>query len=585
MSATANLAAASALVRTFVAGGVRHAVVSPGSRSTPLTLALHRQDIQRSVRVHVVLDERVAGFVALGLARSSGLPALLVCTSGSAGANYLPAVVEAAESRLPLIALTADRPARLHHCGAPQTTAQHRLLDSHTRWSATLPLPSPDLEPRPFRSAALTALDRCLRGPAGPVHLNVPFAEPLWAPDAEAASSTNEAPPQRIAGRPTAGLGADGERALRAWLAGGERGLIVCGPRRGPRDSGLGPIIDRISSKLGWPVVADAASGVRFGAGGGPANLISSADAMLRHAGFAASVRPDRILRFGAAPTSKPVATWLAAQTRATTALVDPDGVWLDPEHRATLLVAADPGALESVLVDANPPADPSWLARWRRADHVSQAAIAAACAEGWWEGALARTVCSRLPESAALHVASSMPIRDVDSFAAPSPRHLEVHANRGVNGIDGTLSTALGIALEKPSRPTCVLIGDLAFQHDAGGLLAAGALGVRMTVVVVDNGGGGIFGFLPIASHPTAFEPLFVTPHPTDLGALAASAGARVAHVSDTAQLAAALALDLERPGLGVVIATTRPDENLARHALAWRAVARALEAAGLIS
>lgn len=537
-TARANADAAAVLARSLVAGGVRHVVASPGSRSTPLVLAFAERT---DARVHMVLDERVAGFVALGLARVAG-PVVLLCTSGSAGAHWLPAVIEARHSRVPLILLTADRPPELHGCGAPQTVPQGELFSPFSLLSVDLGAPSPEVDPRWLRTVAARLLDAA----RGPVHANVPFREPLWAPGLEGAPAVE---PARVL-RPRPVPDEDMVCAVAARLRG--RGLIVAGPRAAaPGDRTLGPAVERLAAALGWPVIAEPLSQLR----GGAMAAIPEMEA------------PDVVLRFGQPPTSKRAAARLA---QAETILVDPDGDWLDPDHAATLLLAVDPAPLCEALTPRVTACDPTWAAAWRAADLHARARAEALC-DGWWEGAVARVVAAALPETGLLHVASSMPVRDLDTFFPPDAR-AAVTANRGVNGIDGTLATAVGQALAWPG-PVAALVGDLAFVHDHAALHAARALGARLVVVVVDNGGGGIFGTLPVARHEGAFERLFLTPQPGDLGAMAAGQGARVARVGDLGALRGALGEALRRmegdePGVTVIHAVVDRDEAKARRA-----------------
>lgn len=549
--AGANGEAASVLARCLVAGGVRHVVASPGSRSTPLVLAFAEAP---GARVHVVLDERVAAFVALGLARVTG-PVALVATSGTAGAHWLPAAIEARHSRLPLVLLTADRPPELHGCGAPQTVPQGRLFGDACVLSMDLGAPGLDVDPRWLRTVAARAVDAAVGSGGGPVHLNVPFREPLWEPDGRrgqggwrgqwgdgedpARAGDGALPPARILRpRPVAPPEAVAEVAARLS---GRRGVIVAGPRAsrgGLPDEALARAVERLAAALGWPVVAEPLSQLRFGHGWALPTLATRAGAPV----------PDVVLRLGQAPTSKQVGAFFQG---AETILVDPHGDWLDPAHGATLLVVGEPAPLCEALVARVTPCDAGWLADWRQAAERARTHAAALC-DRFWEGAVARAVAAALPDGAALHVASSLAVRDLDAFAETG-RRVAVTSNRGANGIDGTLATAAGQSLAWMG-PVVALVGDLAFFHDHGALHAARALGARLVVVVVDNGGGGIFETLPVAAHPTAFERLFLTPQPGDLGALAAGAGARVARVTDAAALEGALTAALESDGVTVV-------------------------------
>ncbi|HZO13750.1 MAG TPA: 2-succinyl-5-enolpyruvyl-6-hydroxy-3-cyclohexene-1-carboxylic-acid synthase [Polyangiaceae bacterium] len=534
-----------------------HVVLSPGSRSTPLALAF---DACTSAKVHVVLDERAAGFVALGIGRATGRPAVLLCTSGSAGAHYLPAVIEARQSRVPLLALTADRPAELQACGAPQTVPQARLFGEYVRFHMELPVPDASLDMRWLRNALAQARARTLE-PAGPVHINAPFREPLWAPGLP----TQEPLPPAIVRHGTRTLSTDDVAALAGELM-RERGVIVLGPRApATMDArALGAAALRFGRALGWPVIADAASGVRFG----EPEVISCAEAIVRH--DAEALSPTLVLRIGMLPTSKVLTGWLGRHGR--TILIDPDGEWHDPDGAADALIIADPAPLcEALAVESE--RDAGWLAAWRRAEARAARALASVCCEPDWEGAVARAVVEALPEGTQLHLGSSMPIRDVDAFAPSCRRRIDVHVNRGANGIDGTIATALGEALAK--GPTVALLGDLTFVHDLDGLAALGELRAPLTIVVVHNGGGGIFRFLPIARHPTAFERLFATPQRADLAALCRAFD--IPHRLIEPQLVGKALEALEGPS--VLEVRIDPATNLTRHEQAWARAQRALE------
>lgn len=576
------------LAATLVAGaldaGVHDVVMSPGSRNTPLTLAFaEAANDEGRLRLHVFTDERTAGFVALGLARSTGAPVALLCTSGSAAAHYLPAVIEASEDRVPLVILTADRPAELHGCGASQTVDQQRLFGVHVRHFRDLgsPATAPDLAPVALAVARALSF---ARGPSpGPVHLNVPFREPLWAPEVIGRPARSPVALPAAALAPLAALAA--LAPLVAALQAAERPLIVAGPLAPDRDLTAADARRLIAAaaRLGCPVLADATSQLRFAGDAATTSVITSGEALLRApavAAFLDTAPPDVVVRLGRAPTSRTALTFLAGLPKSTRILhVDPRGDVHDPVHRAELVVTAPLDALAAALGEV-PVSDArtAWAAAWKRAEAVAQAALAGVCADGFWAGAIARTVAEHLPTGAALHVASSMSIRDVDAFAPALPTAHPVYANRGAAGIDGTVATALGLAMGRRSR-VVLLCGDLALLHDVGTLIATRGRTEPLTLVVVDNGGGGIFGFLPIAEHPTAFERFFLTPPVVDFAAVAAAAGARFTRVEDLAGLREALVASARRPtGLDVIACPIDRADDIARHRAAWAAVADAL-------
>lgn len=551
MTAHHNARAAATLMGALVAGGVRAVVFSPGSRSTPLVLAALAHP---EVVTHPVLDERAAGFLALGLARAGRRPVALLCTSGSAGAHWLPAVVEARQDRVPLLLLTADRPPELVGSGAGQTIDQKGLFGAFVVHEAHLPAPDAAVPPAVFGAFADDALLAC---EAGPVHLNAPFREPLWHPEADYAPPPPRLPPHR--GNPREINGLD---ALRSAAAPARRGLVYCGPGAHPPAN---------VTALGWPVLVEAASGGRFGPGIGEGRI--AAYEALARSSFAASHTPDLVLHFGGAPHARAVQAWLAG---VPTLAVDPHGDRRDPAHQAIGRWRATAEAAVDALV-GHTSAATGWLAAWVEADRRARAALDAACGEGVWEGAVVQALVDALPDGGALHVASSMPYRDLDAFSPVTSRNIKVFANRGASGIDGTVACALGEALAL-GAPTVAFLGDLALLHDAGGLLLAGEHrdAVNLTLVVADNGGGGIFEYLPIRGiAPGAFERAFLTPQQADLAALSAAARIRHQRVTHSNALQPALDAALRRPGVDVIQVVIERAESVARHQAAWAAAA----------
>jgi 2-succinyl-5-enolpyruvyl-6-hydroxy-3-cyclohexene-1-carboxylate synthase len=574
-----NALAATALAHALCAGAATHVVVAPGSRSAPLALAF---DACPKARVHVALDERAAAFVALGMARASRRPAIVLCTSGSALCHFAPAVIEAHHARVPLVVVSADRPRELHGCGAPQTVEQMGLFAGQLRLAAELPTPDERLDPAWLAAVAARALAQAAGSPPGPVHLNAPFREPLWSPEV-ATKLAPPSPPELVRGRLALEDGA--VELLAGELVRHERGVIVCGPLAPATLDAeeLGAAVAMLAARCGFPVLADPASGVRY-ASPRPDNLVASYDALLRAPGFARAHAPTLVLHVGAAPTGKALGAWLAAHARGRLWLVDRDAAWHDPASSASKLIVADPAGLcraLAVAVAGSGRAGPSaWLESWLGADARASAIVEHHSRDGGWEGAIARAVVAALPPGAHLHVASSMPIRDVDSFALGADRPITVHANRGTNGIDGTIATALGEALAS-GRPSAVLLGDLALLHDLDGLENAAQSEARLTAVVINNGGGGIFSFLPIARHPTAFERLFVTPRPCDLAALCRALGARHQQVAaEPVALMRSLGAALEERGLDVIEVVTDRALNVARHESVFAAVRAAVDA-----
>ncbi|HET9158381.1 MAG TPA: 2-succinyl-5-enolpyruvyl-6-hydroxy-3-cyclohexene-1-carboxylic-acid synthase [Myxococcaceae bacterium] len=575
---------ARALVQELQRGGVSDVVVCPGSRSAPLALAA--AEAGTGVRCWVVLDERVAGFFALGLALESGRPAAVLVTSGSAGTHLFPALVEAWASGLPLVALTADRPWELHGFGAAQTMPQGGLFGRFVRIAESLPVPEASSAAfRHLRAVVSRAVAAATGRPSGPVHLDVPFREPLApvadapippALDTEALEGRGDAPFLRTV-HPAPLPPAPELEAVRRRLAAAERGVVVVGPRA--RSDRLGTAVHALAASYGYPLLAEAASNVRW-APGQPA--VAHLDLLLRNEGWALSARPDLVVRLGGGLCSRRVSEWLDG-SGAEVVLVSEGPEPVDPQHRSGLVLEGDAVAICEALTAVTAPRRAAWADGFLRASSRAGAALASALAteRRLTEPGVARAVVSALPAGARLLVGSSMPIRDVDAFGPTPAGAVRVLANRGLNGIDGNLSTALGVAAAS-AAPTVALVGDLAFLHDLGALVHARRAALSLTVVVVNNDGGGIFNFLPIAGSTPRFEALFGTPHATDLSAAAALGGARFSRAGTPSELTTVLQ-DLGSPGLHVVEARVvdRATNVEVHHALG-AAVARALEEGG---
>ncbi len=534
-----NYAWAAAIADQLARGGVRDAVICPGSRSAPLAMALADR-----LSAHVVIDERSAAFFALGAAKMSGRPVALVCTSGSAGAHFYPALLEAEAASLPLVAITADRPPELHGFGAPQQLDQQRLFGTHA-WFADLGLPQPETLTH-ARALVARALDQ-----AGPSHLNAPFREPL-APVPGPLTALPDAP----AARTVRAAGVPDASAIADDLSARPRGVIVCGPRDG--DDDLATAVAGLSRALGYAVIADAASGVASG--------VAHADLILRSDAWARALRPDAVVRVGGGLSSKVVQAFVESADAAV--VVHERGEPADPAHRASAILRGPaPQILRALAARAHatgPLADLFGEAE-RRARAALETAFAGA---PWGEPLIAREAAS----AELLYVSSSMPVRDVDAFA---PRGARVLVNRGLNGIDGIVSSAAGAAATSGRRPV-VLLGDLALLHDLSGLVTAARLRIGMTILCVDNDGGGIFHFLPIADYPERFEELFGTPHGLDLEGAARLCGAEFVRASDARALRAAL----QRPasGLRIIAAKTDRTRNVEQHRALQAAVIAAL-------
>jgi 2-succinyl-5-enolpyruvyl-6-hydroxy-3-cyclohexene-1-carboxylate synthase len=564
------------LVDELARAGVTDACLAPGSRSAPVALALAEHP---GIRVHVHLDERSAAFFALGAAKRSGRAVVALCTSGTAAANFHPAVLEADLARVPLLVLTADRPPELRGTGANQATDQLKLYGSAVRWFCEAGVPSE--EPgagRYWRSLASRALAEATGPPAGPVHLNLAFADPLVPPAVDGEARLAGAPLEgRAGGAPwtttQAGVrvaAPDDVAALAEAVRSNPRGLLVAG-----WGADLDPAaVDAFAAASGWPVLADPLSGARRG----PA-AVSTYDGLVRAPRFAAAHRPSLAVRVGGAPTSKALTAWLDESIPQV--LVDPAAGWADPARAASLRLTADPSGLlaatAALLTGFGDRASP-WARDWLEAERLAREAIDGLLDE-WaepFEGRVARDLVEWVPAGGTLVVGSSMPVRDVDAFARPR-EGLRFAANRGLSGIDGFVATTLGVAAAG-DEPVAALCGDLTLLHDASSLLGAAGRPRAAVLVVVDNDGGGIFSFLPQAQLPgDLFEPLFGTPHGLDLTALAAAARVPARVVEKAADLVPALDAALAGGGTQLVVVRSDRAANLARHRALTEAVADA--------
>ena len=594
-----------AIVDELVAAGVSNAVVCPGSRSTPLVLAMRANS---GLRVRVLLDERAAGFFALGLARASRRPVAVLVTSGTAVANLLPAVVEASLARVALVVFTADRPAELRDRGAPQAIDQDRIFGTHARWFTELPLLDGASETtRHVRSVVGRAVAVARGGAgasAGPVHVNVPFREPL-VPDGplgplEPAAPGSEPPALTARPLPTTDvlsgrvvLAPTDLAAVVARIAAAPRGLIVTGPQDDPA---LPAALAALAEAAGFPIAADPLSGVRCGRHD-RSFVLAHADHLCRPGSWLDAHLPELVLRFGAAPTSKPVMT-VIGERRPAQIVVDGDGGWREPTGIPTTFIHADATAtalalaeaLGALRADTSPVPDRAWADDWRAADRAATDAL------GDWltsvteagepfEGLPFALLGEILPDDALLWAGNSMPVRDLDAWLPAGPRTIRTLANRGANGIDGVVSTALG-SVAAGVGPVVLVVGDVSFLHDLNALVAARLHDLTATIVLIDNDGGGIFSFLaqattdrPEIGLPAHYEELFGTPHGLDLGPVVTALGAEHVVVL-AAELRGALVESIARPGVQILHLRTDRTRNVELHRAAAAAVADALDA-----
>ena len=567
-TAEASLACAEVLVHVLVRAGVGHACVSPGSRSTPIALALWRHP---GLTVHVHLDERSGGFHALGLAKALRAPVAVACTSGTAAAELFPAIVEASQSRVPLIVLTADRPPALRGTGANQTIDQVQLYGRFVRRFAEAETPDPvAVDLAGWTHLAEDALRHAVSEPAGPVHLNLPFDEPL-VPAAVTSPVGNGA---REAGR-VAGVGwpepAPGSiDRLSARLGPGSRGVIIATTLRG-----AAPSVHRLAASLRWPLIAEPTSGLRL-----PGSASAAGTVLAAGWDPAQGEGPEVVMRIG--PPSVARATQRFLHRAHHTALVDTEGLAPDVELLHPEVVTGDAEAITAALLPhatAPGPGDERWLTTWERRDTAVRTAIDGLL-DAWEEPSemrAARDVAAVIPDGGTLFVGNSMPVRDLDAFMAPR-EGLRVIANRGASGIDGLLSTSFGVAASG-TGPVVALLGDLSFLYDAGGLLWNARRGIDLVVVVNDNAGGQIFAGLGQHELPAGeLERLFVTPHRADLEMLCAAAGAGYRAVDRAADLGTAVTAASAAGGVQVVRVTIDADRDRERRSEIRAAVSTTL-------
>lgn len=590
------------LVDELARQGVALFVVCPGSRSTPLALALAEMHPERCL-VHI--DERGAAFAALGFARASGKPAAVVTTSGTAVANLMPAVVEARMDGVPLVLVTADRPPETRFTHANQTIDQGKFFGDQVVWAYEPPAPTPDADPAVMLTAAAAAVRHATHAGGGPVHLNLPFREPL----------ISDAPPLPVpphlerwhaSGLPYTSNVAPATFVNAAPLVdtldGVERGLVIVGPGGDAYHAHL------LADRLGWPLLPDIRSDARLG----PQPTVAAPfyDLALASEAFAAAHRPDAVLHLGGMPVSKRLLAFLTDSAPTTWAIVHPSPDRIDPAHRVTHRVVADPMLFASDLLGAlDPQPHGHWLAAWRAASDAvaatltdlydreskpplppdtdtAEAVEADPAADlfdperGLTEPTVARLVARMLPEAEPLVVAASMPIRDLDQTAPVGGRSSWIIANRGASGIDGTVATAAGVARASEHGAT-LLVGDLALLHDLNSLMLLRS-GKRVVVVAINNDGGGIFSMLPVAQHaPEAFEPMFGTPHGLSFQRFAEGFGLDYWDVDAPIGLEAALRFAYAQDASTLIEVTTNRAANAAVHREAMRRVVQAVDAA----
>jgi 2-succinyl-5-enolpyruvyl-6-hydroxy-3-cyclohexene-1-carboxylate synthase len=580
-----HLAWARLFLRAAAAAGVTDVVLSPGSRSTPLTIAAATTS---ELRVHVIVDERSAAFFALGQARVTGRPSLLICTSGTAGAHWLPALIEASQSFIPLIAVTADRPWELQDCAAPQTIDQLKLFGDHVRHFADLGLPDPSpgaLRAVPRIAAQAVAI---AMGPLpGPVHINARFRKPLepvevdgpeaWQPLVDALLARG---PTRVAA-PTVLADEDAIVAIATIAGEAKRGLLVCGPAPLASAAGREAILD-LARATGFPLLAEGPSQLRFGGDRRGVVTLSAFDALLRGLATRADLAPDLVIEIGAPPTSAGYARLLAERPLLPRVVIAPHG-WNDPAGTATALIVADPAeaaARISAKIRGKNGRSAAPFTAWaeqlgaadRRAVELADEALAG---DALSEGSVVQALVASCPAGAILAIGNSTPVRDLDAYCPANERDLRVAHQRGASGIDGLVSGAAG-ARSVSAAPVALLLGDLSLLHDLTGLALLRRASGPFVAVVVQNGGGRIFDHLPIAEswESAAFERFFATPEPVHFDHAAAAFGVTYARATTRAELDLALTTAWSAPGPTLIEAVAPPREGAKKIAALWTAV-----------
>jgi 2-succinyl-5-enolpyruvyl-6-hydroxy-3-cyclohexene-1-carboxylate synthase len=574
----ANTALASVFVEELARGGLRRAVVSPGSRSTPLAVALWRE---AEIEVDVILDERSAAFFALGAAQATGTPVALLCTSGTAAANYHPAICEADESALPLVVLTADRPPELRGIGAGQTIDQVKLYGSSVRWFCEVGTHEADDDGLlHYRSVACRALAASRGEPRpGPVHLNLPWREPLAPVPADGAVAATD--PLALGGREarplTAVTAIDLEPStflldeMAGHIGDAISGVIVAGRQLDPE---LREPLAHLARASGFPILAEPTSQLRCGPHD-RSYVVSTYDLLLREEHFARSIVPDLVLRFGEMPTSKPLRQWLSG-SGADQVVIDPFGGWNEPTNRAAAVLRADPTELAAGWATRLQKEERPAPERWIGAEAAARAVLEAELDTGELsEPALHWALGQAHRDGDLVYTASSMPIRDQEAFLPSGDADVAFLCNRGANGIDGLISSGIG-AGRASGRTTTIVTGDLGLLHDIGGLAALRDVSTPVRIVVINNDGGGIFSFLPQAETlgSEEFEALLGTPRGVDVASAAELFGLPYRHIERPDGLSTALAA-----GSGLIEVKVDRGANLDLHRRLGAAVGNAID------
>ncbi|MED4202979.1 2-succinyl-5-enolpyruvyl-6-hydroxy-3-cyclohexene-1-carboxylic-acid synthase [Neobacillus mesonae] len=560
-----------AFVAELAHSGITDVVVSPGSRSTPMALVMAEHP---DLNVHIHVDERSAAFFALGIAKVTNRPVAILCTSGTAAANYFPAIVEAHYARVPLLVLTADRPHELREIGAPQAIDQMHLYGHHVKWFAEMAAPEKSEEMiRYARTVGSRAIAIAANAPAGPVHLNFPFREPLIPLLDDNLFKITERPKGYVKvqnGDLTISDKAFGQIAER--LKGKERGIIVCG---NIADKQFASSVTRLSERLNFPILADPLSQLRSGKHETD-NIIDTYDTFLRNEDAKLFLKPDVIIRFGAIPVSKALTIFIKENPNADQFIIDGGGGWRDPAVLSTdMIFCQETIFCDKLVTQLNDNSASGYLHDWQQLNALTKENMTRVEElTELSEGKLFYQLAEMLPEGATLFVGNSMPIRDLDSFFLNNEKNIKVLANRGANGIDGTVSTALGAALY--SKSLYLVLGDLTFFHDLNGLMAAKKFHIDIHIILVNNNGGGIFSFLPQAGHPKHFELLFGTPLDIEFEHAVRMFNGQFTKIMDWNHLRIELEKSRVSKGINVYEVATNRDRNRDEHREFWQSVSQ---------
>ncbi|KOP72774.1 2-succinyl-5-enolpyruvyl-6-hydroxy-3-cyclohexene-1-carboxylate synthase [Lysinibacillus sp. FJAT-14745] len=558
------------MVASLVQAGVENVVVSPGSRSTPLAYAFAST---KQLHMYRQVDERSAAFFALGIAKATAKPVVLLCTSGTAAANYFPAIVEASYARVPLIVITADRPHELREVGAPQAINQPNLYGTQVKWSVDFPLADDAAPTLPFIERHIArAVAVAMSAPFGPVHINVPFREPLlidFREELPEATFKHSSMGQLVPSMATL-------QELSKILSATTRGFVIIGEL--PLGTDL-TIIWKFIRQLKWPVIVESLSNMRSTV---PEDclpyMITTYDAIMKSEDFKALVEPDTVLRLGAQPISKFIMQFITKSQPNAYIVVDEDPMFRDSTSVSTHFVHASIGEWLTQLEISETALETEYLAEWQDANDIALEYIEHYADGAIDEGAMVSRLLKMIPNGSDIFVSSSMPVRDIDTFLMATPKDLRIVANRGTNGIDGVVSTAMGFS-QGNNRETYLLIGDLAFLHDVNGLIASRYQECNLTIIVMNNDGGGIFSYLPQATVEAHYEDLFGTPTALEFYDIANMYGMDYIRVDDISELSVKFTTMKKRPMRLIEIFTNR-EENVYAHRALWNRINGGLKA-----